>query len=130
MARARKKKGPFSQEEDQIILRIIRNWDNNGVSDGDANDAGGSNGFSGDNIGNGNSPEEGGDEDGEGSTKSDSANGARTISTDSTKKEAPRPRTGKWVAVGDALNRPPDCCSQRYRDTLLKRPPPPTIFLC
>lgn len=34
------------------------------------------------------------------------------------------PRKGKWVVVGDALNRPPDCCSQRYRDTLIKRPYP------
>ena len=32
-----------------------------------------------------------------------------------------KPRKGKWVVVGDALNRPPDCCSQRYRDTLIKR---------
>jgi hypothetical protein len=43
-------------------------------------------------------------------------------------KKSKVPRKGKWVVVGDALNRPPDCCSQRYRDTLIKRlyPPPPS----
>jgi hypothetical protein len=40
-------------------------------------------------------------------------------------KKSKVPRKGKWVVVGDALNRPPDCCSQRYRDTLIKRPYPP-----
>ena len=39
-------------------------------------------------------------------------------------KKSKVPRKGKWVVVGDALNRPPDCCSQRYRDTLIKRPYP------
>ena len=28
-----KKKGPFAPEEDQIILNIIQNWDNIGVSE-------------------------------------------------------------------------------------------------
>ena len=32
LSRQMKKKGPFSPEEDQIILNIIQNWDNIGVS--------------------------------------------------------------------------------------------------
>ena len=38
------------------------------------------------------------------------------------KKGGRKSKKGKWVVVGEALNRPPDCCSQRYRDTLIKRP--------
>lgn len=53
-------------------------------------------------------------------TSSTSLNLTTTLANLKTKigKKYKVPRKGKWVVVGEALNRPPDCCSQHYRSGL------------
>lgn len=90
------------------MIKIIRNWDNNGIPEGEESvfDV----------------EVEGFENEGEGGDhrEKEKEGPKRKPSSPAVKKKAPR--KGKWVVVGDALNRAPDCCSQRYRDTLSKKP--------
>ena len=178
LSRNFKKKGSFSPEEDQIILKIVRNWDTDDATDHKHVSGPGlkSNQFPtledslAEAIGYGNSNGRGSDSS-SGSGSVDEANDTNRLSlfcssdcsttevldhsrssltywnnssdgandgsgagigdrggvmSAGSVKKSKVPRKGKWVVVGDALNRPPDCCSQRYRDTLIKRPYAPS----